>query len=107
MQSPATAEEQAALRVLHGRAVSTGRELNDTVAALADRLTESASPRRWARRKAADAGARARHAAVRAATTLPARAGRPGLAISAGVTTGILIFAAVAIAVTWQHRRRG
>jgi hypothetical protein len=106
----AGAEEQTELQVLHDRAAETGRELTGTVTALADKLTEAASPQRWARRKAAGAAARtgrkaagaaarARRAARRA-PTLPARVGRPGLALTAGV------FVLVAVAVTWQHRRR-
>jgi hypothetical protein len=114
----AGAEEQVQLLVLRQRAAATGRELNQTVAALADRLAETASPRRLARglahHMAAAAGSRARRAATRAtalparaaarAAALPARTTAPKLALSAGVTTGILVF--VAVAVTWQHRRR-
>jgi hypothetical protein len=106
----AGAEEHTELLVLHNRAAETGRELADTVTALADKLTEAASPQRWARKKAAEAAARTgrkaadaagmARRAVRRAPTLPARVGRPGLALTAGV------FVLVAVAVTWQHRRR-
>jgi hypothetical protein len=105
----AEAEEQTELQVLHDRAAATAREVTGTVTALADKLTQAASPHRWARRKAANAAARTRRKAAdaaamarraaRRAPALPARVGRPGLALTVG------LFALVAVAVTWQHRR--
>lgn len=98
METAATAEEKTELRVLRARAAESGRELSDTAAALAGKLAEAGSPRQWARRKAADAEARAWQAARRAAVR-SARVGWPKVA----VTTGLLVI--VAVAVTWQHRR--
>jgi hypothetical protein len=82
--STADAEEHTELQVLHAQAVADGREVADTLAALAARLAEAKNPRRWAARKVAAA--------------LPARPSWPILALTAGT------LALVALAVTWQHR---
>jgi hypothetical protein len=99
-RSAATAEEEAELRMLRDQAEATGREVSETAAALVRRLAEEASPRTLVRRKAAEAKARAWHAARRAAGQRP---GRLGLAAAAGVTTGLVL---VTVAVIWQHRRQ-
>jgi hypothetical protein len=86
MHTAAEAEERTELYVLHNQAVADGREVADTLAALAARLEEARNPRRWAVRKAA--------------AVLPARSAWPILALTAGT------LALVALAATWQHRRR-
>lgn len=97
----AAAEEQAELRALRSRADATGQEVSETTAALAGRLAEAARPRMLLRRTAARAGTRARQAA-REAVSEPAA--RLRLAAAAGAAAGFIL---VAVAVTWQYRRRG
>ncbi len=95
-QGLAAFEEGAELRALRERADTTGRDLSDTVAALAGRLAQEASPRAWARRRLVAARTRA---AQRVA--LP---GGPRLAAVAGVASGLMVIAAAAV--LWQHRHR-
>ncbi|HEY2269879.1 MAG TPA: hypothetical protein VGI96_45180 [Streptosporangiaceae bacterium] len=97
----AAAEEQAELRALRSRADATGQEVSLTAAALAGRLAETARPRTLIRRTAAQAGTRARQAARRA---VGEPAARLRLAAAAGAAAGLIL---VAVAVTWQHHRRG
>jgi hypothetical protein len=97
METAATAEERTELRVLREQVTADGRELGETVAALAERITQAGNPWRHARSVVL---ARTRQA-VRRAAARPVRVGWPKLA----VTTGVL--AIVAAAVTWQHRRHG
>jgi hypothetical protein len=108
MATAARAEEETELRVLREQVAADGRELSETVAALAGRMTEAGSPWRQARRavlaSTRQAVRRAAAPPVRAgwpsrAAALPVRAGWPKLAM----TTGVLVI--VAVAVTWQHRR--
>jgi hypothetical protein len=95
---PAEADEQAQLRALREQADTTGREVSETVAALATRLAETVSPRALARRKLADVRAAAWRAARGAADSRP----RARLAATAAITTGLVV---LAVAVVWQHRR--
>ena len=97
----AAAEEQAELRALRARADTTGREVSETAAALADRLAETARPRRLLQRTATQTRARAWHAARRAAGE---PAVRLRLAAAVGAAAGLIL---VAVAVSWQHRRHG
>lgn len=103
-QGPAAAEEQAELRMLRDRADLAGREVSETVVALAGKLSEAASPRAWARRKAAGVRAAAGQITGKATGILrrPAGVGRARLA-AAGATAGVLVI--VAVAVRWQHGR--
>jgi hypothetical protein len=119
METAATAEERTELSVLHEQAAADAREVAETVVALADRLAESVNPRRWPReaaaRSARSTAARARdipsvavtraRRAARQTMAHPVPVGWPKLAAATGVTAGLLI--AVAVAVTWQHRRHG
>lgn len=98
-QSLAAFEEEAELRALRERADTAARDLGDTVAALAGRLAQEASPRAWARRGLAAARTRAMHRFA-----LTKRQGLPGPAALAGAASGLLVI--VAAAVLWQHRRR-
>jgi hypothetical protein len=107
---PAQAEEQAELRALRARAAADTRQVGDTLATLAGRLTESARPPVLARRTTGALRARAGQAPRRLAQRLaPRLAGHPvaamrgRMAIAVGVPSGILIIA-VAV-VFWQHRR--
>ncbi len=97
----AAAEEQAELRALRARAEATGQEVSETATALAGRLAEAARPHTLIRRTAAQAGTRVRQAA-REAVSEPAA--RLRLAAAAGAAAGFIL---VAVAATWQHRRRG
>jgi hypothetical protein len=97
---PAAAEEQAELHALRSQADAAGREVADTVAALADRLTAAASPRAWARNRMAEVRARARRAARRAAG-MPVPTGRLRL----GGTIAAFVVVTV-VAFTWQRHRR-
>jgi hypothetical protein len=99
METAATAEEESELKVLREQVAADGRELGETVAALAGRLAEAGNLRLRARGTATAVVSRARQAARQAVT----RAGRFGPKVA--MTTGILVVAAVAV--SWQHRRRG
>jgi hypothetical protein len=98
-QGPAAAEEQAELQALRDRAVTSGREVGDTVAALAARVAAAGTPQAWAHRKAAEARSRAWQAACRTAAR-PLAAGWPKLAAWAGIPAGVIVLVAM-----WQHRR--
>jgi hypothetical protein len=98
-QGLAAFEERAELRTLRERADTTGRDLSDTVAALAGKLAQEASPRAWARRRLAAARTRAVHRLA-----LARRSGLPRAAAVAGAASGLMVI--VAAAVLWQHRHR-
>ena len=99
---PAQAEEQAELRDLRARTAADARQAGDTLATLADRLTESARPPALARRAATALRARTAQAARRLARR-PVVAARSRVAVAVGVPSGVLVIA-VAV-VLWQHRR--
>lgn len=105
-QSLATFEERAELRALRERADTTGRDLGDTVTALAGRLAQEASPRAWARHGLAAARIRAAAMTRQAAHRLahPAGPGRIKLVAVAGTASGLMVI--VTAAVLWQHRHR-
>lgn len=104
---PAAAEEGAELLVLRSQADATGREVADTVAAIAGRLADAGDPRVWARRSLAAARARA-WLAARQATGWPTGAGCPagGRWLSlGGASAGIIVMTAATL--VWKRRRRG
>jgi hypothetical protein len=105
---PAEADEQAELHALRDRAAADARQAGDTLAVLADRLTEAARPPVLARRATASLWTQAGQAARRLTQRLterPVIAARGRMAVAVGVPAGVV---AVAMAVVlWQHRRTG
>jgi hypothetical protein len=98
------AAEEAELRELRDRVEQSRHDVGDTVAALADRVTATASPGIWARRQAAEAKARARRSVLAAigesrdaSRRLGAAAGRrvDTRTAIAGLAFGVTIAAAI------------
>jgi ferric-dicitrate binding protein FerR (iron transport regulator) len=94
---PAAAEEQAELQVLRNQADAAGREVADTLAALADRLADAGDPRAWARRRLSAAGANPRRAAGWPMGT--------GWLMLGGAAAGIIVMTAAAVLM--RRRRQG
>jgi hypothetical protein len=102
---PATVEERAELRALREQADTDGRDLGDTVAALAARLAAEASPQAWARHGLTAARTAAAQVSRRAVgtLTLPVGRSRVRLAAAAGAASVLVIVAAAAML---RQRRR-